>query len=205
MKTKKNITDTALKLFNLHGSYSITTRHIAAAMNISPGNLYYHYRNKEDIIRALLEQMIADFNLFIRPAENQGNIIKLISDGISETGIIMYNYRFFFMELSTLLEKDPLLRNMYMNIKKERDDDFNVIFQNMYKAGLIEDYVTERDFSIIRDNIWTLAEFLLQSMYLNRIRITPGNITQRFSHVMFMIRPFLKKEFRDFINLPRTD
>ena len=53
MKTKDKIIATAIKLFNLHGTKAISTNHIAKEMGISPGNLYYHFRSKNDIIRSI--------------------------------------------------------------------------------------------------------------------------------------------------------
>jgi AcrR family transcriptional regulator len=53
MKTKDRIIQAAVELFNAQGEQNVTTNHIAAHLSMSPGNLYYHFRNKEDIIRAI--------------------------------------------------------------------------------------------------------------------------------------------------------
>ena len=50
IKTYDRIVQESLKLFNEHGERTITTNHIAAHLGISPGNLYYHFRNKEEIV-----------------------------------------------------------------------------------------------------------------------------------------------------------
>ena len=58
--TRKRILETALRLFNEFGTAAVSTNRIAAEAGISPGNLYYHYRNKEEIIRGLVEDLLAD-------------------------------------------------------------------------------------------------------------------------------------------------
>src|SRR2546429_8931361 len=63
MKTKERIVETAIRLFNEQGTGAISTNHIAEALSMSPGNLYYHFRNKEEIIRAILERMITQWEI----------------------------------------------------------------------------------------------------------------------------------------------
>ena len=60
MKTKDKIITTAIDLFNIHGTKAISTNHIAKEMGISPGNLYYHFRSKNDIIRSISDNFSND-------------------------------------------------------------------------------------------------------------------------------------------------
>ena len=53
--TKIKILATALQLFNNEGEAQVSSVDIASVMGISPGNLYYHYKGKDEIIAALFE------------------------------------------------------------------------------------------------------------------------------------------------------
>lgn len=57
LKTRDRILEKALILFNEKGTAAVTTNHIASAMGISPGNLYYHFRNREEIIQNIFSVM----------------------------------------------------------------------------------------------------------------------------------------------------
>ena len=59
--TKARILDAALALFNEQGTANVTTNHIAEALGMGPGNLYYHYRNKAEIVRALFARIEAEW------------------------------------------------------------------------------------------------------------------------------------------------
>ena len=55
MKTAQRILLTALALFNRHGENTVTSVDIALELDISPGNLYYHFKGKESMVVALMQ------------------------------------------------------------------------------------------------------------------------------------------------------
>jgi AcrR family transcriptional regulator len=58
-KTRARILEAAHTLFAVSGTAAVSTNHVAASARISPGNLYYHFANKEEIVAALVDRLTA--------------------------------------------------------------------------------------------------------------------------------------------------
>lgn len=67
--TRNRILVASLLLFNEHGVPRTTINEIADEIDISPGNLHYHFRRKEDIVDALTAEFQADARRVLQPPE----------------------------------------------------------------------------------------------------------------------------------------
>ncbi|SFN16542.1 TetR/AcrR family transcriptional regulator [Marinobacter pelagius] len=138
MKTRDKILLASLELFNERGERNVTTNHIAAHLAISPGNLYYHFRNKSDIIYEIfLEyEKLVDYYLDIprdRPLtlEDLTFYLESVFDGL-------WSYRFFHRDLEYLLDSDTRLRKDYREFTNRCLAAISQIFEKMSEAGIIE-------------------------------------------------------------------
>ena len=108
MKTRDKIIRASIDLFNEKGERNITTNHIAAHLSISPGNLYYHFRNKEDIILSIYEEYARTLLLDIFPVVSKDvkalDALILYMDAVFQA---MIKFRFLYSNLSVLLSKNP--------------------------------------------------------------------------------------------------
>ena len=52
-RTAERILEVTLELFNRFGEPNVSTTLISAELNISPGNLYYHFGNKDEIVNEI--------------------------------------------------------------------------------------------------------------------------------------------------------
>jgi len=111
MSRKEEILETARRLFNEGNTQAVTTNHIAKAMGISPGNLHYHYKNREEIIRLIYAKMREEMTLSI---DKLPKTLKELSVHQKVLIGIQWEYRFFFREILFLFSRDSELEKMYI-------------------------------------------------------------------------------------------
>ncbi len=111
MSRKKEILETARKLFNESNTQAVTTNHIAKEMGISPGNLHYHYKNREEIVRLLYTKMREEMTLSI---DELPKTLKELKEHQKILIGIQWKYRFFFREILFLFSRDSILEKQYI-------------------------------------------------------------------------------------------
>lgn len=111
MKTKDRILFTSIDLFNRNGVVAVTTNHIARELNMSPGNLYFHFANKEEIIRAIFKIMCAETYDLWKHQKGMEILHPLVL--IERNFEIFWKYRFFHREMYYLRRKDKVLAKLW--------------------------------------------------------------------------------------------
>ncbi|MEF1219792.1 TetR/AcrR family transcriptional regulator, partial [Photobacterium damselae] len=110
MKTRDRILAVSLDLFNRHGVSQVSTLIIATEMGISPGNLYYHFRGKEEIISTMISDLQHAITQLSAEYPNQ---VKEFDDywPFMHTVMALFtHYRFLFRNLDNLNSQDQQMR-----------------------------------------------------------------------------------------------
>ena len=128
MSRKLDILETARKLFNKSNTQAVTTNHIAKEMGISPGNLHYHYENREEIIRALYEKLKEESILEVNALPQD---IKTLNEHHIVLIGVQWKYRFFFRELLFLFSRDEKLQAMYVADNIAHKSRIKKVMQNL--------------------------------------------------------------------------
>lgn len=158
-KIREKILDRALELFNEKGSRSVTTNHIAKACATSTGTLYYHFKNKEEIIRALYDRMGEEWESgLISPGELPDMAtyqrLKSLSDAVYR------KYRFIGNELYALCQNDPLLDELNRERLILRKTQMRFMLQSLIQKEGFEK-LDEATMEFLVDTIWMFAVFWL--------------------------------------------
>ena len=137
MKTRDKIVSAALALFNENGERNITTNHIAADLGISPGNLYYHFKNKEAIIREIFESYSVELLEGFIPVDTQQDNLALLKRYLDCIFTLMWKYRFFYANLPQILQHDEILHEKYLAVQRRSQVNLNAIFKSFIELKLL--------------------------------------------------------------------
>ena len=117
--THGRILEASLLLFNEQGERAISTNHIAAHLGISPGNLYYHFANKDEIIFCLFsryrEELLGYLENTALP-ETVGETVGYMA-GIYD---ILWEYRFLFSDVNTLMTRNSAFSDEHSQFSRRQ-------------------------------------------------------------------------------------
>jgi AcrR family transcriptional regulator len=191
MNTRARIIETALGLFNTHGSGEISTNHIAQALGISPGNLYYHFRNKEEIIRAIAEQKDARWEALYHLPHDRTPTLADIERLVRENFALVWDYRFFFRELSALTQRDPLLKAHYQQLRRERLVAFEGLFAQFVSAGVARQPASPSLVANLAKLCWLISDYWLPFLEIDGDLTLPDGIEQGVALYLQVLDPYV--------------
>ncbi|HPU51438.1 MAG TPA: TetR/AcrR family transcriptional regulator [Burkholderiaceae bacterium] len=199
-RTRERILALSLRLFNDLGEPNVTTSAIAEEMNISPGNLYYHFRNKDDIVNALFEQFEREIDpLLDAPKrreihfEDAWLFLHLLFESI-------WRYRFIYRDVNDLLSRNRRLELHFRTILERKHSVARLLCEAMQRSGQLSASSTE--ISALATNMvvvatwWLSFEFVTGARHFGEAGYQNAAIARGAYQVLAMIAPFLNEEGR---------
>lgn len=105
--TRTRILVASLTLFNENGVPHTTTNEIADNVDISPGNLHYHFRKKSDLVEALLAEFQADARRVLQPPQSEPASLDDFWVFLHFLLELKTAYRFLLRDMDSLLTEYP--------------------------------------------------------------------------------------------------
>ncbi len=194
MKTRQRILVTSLNLFNHFGEPNVTTVDIANEMEISPGNLYYHYRNKHDIVNELfdrfegcMQEVLDASELQLLDLEDSWLFLQVIFENI-------WNYRFIYRDLNNILSKDKLLRKRFNRVTDRKYLTAKAFLDAYTAHELIR--VSDQELQDLLDNVVLTTTYWINFASIRRDHIDEDAIRDAVYQVMQLVYPYLDQEHR---------
>ena len=138
MKTRDRILDVSLNLFNSEGEAKQTAVDIANALDMSPGNLYYHFKGKEPIIEALFDRFEEEMQIILGGSHGA---VTSIEDNWVFIYIILeeiYDFRFFYRNVGDMMGRYPALASRFRKVLAMKRQAIENVLNQLEKRDLIE-------------------------------------------------------------------
>ncbi len=140
MKRREHILVVSLELFNNEGEASLSAVDIANELDISPGNLYYHFKGKEEIVAELFARFEDKLQVLLRDVSELQSADSLENNWLNFYLILeqIYSYRFFYRNLNDLLQKYRELERPFNRLIDLKYQYVRSLFQHLLAEGVFE-------------------------------------------------------------------
>jgi len=191
MKTRDRILECALQLFNQQGEPNVSALEIANELDISPGNLYYHFHGKEPVVLELFERFQAELAPLLDPppdarldAEDYWLFLHLIVERLA-------HYRFLFQDLSNLAGRLPKLARGIRNLLNAIKRTLATLLARLKAEGKVVS-----DTRALGQLVEQITMTLLFSLDYQRILDREGEAQVVVYQIMMLVAPHLSSESR---------
>jgi AcrR family transcriptional regulator len=195
-RTRDRILEAALRLFNEQGTAAVSTNHIAAATGISPGNLYYHFGDKQEIIRALHARYAAAHERRWEPGQQARENLGALRENVSAGMALAWEYRFFEREILALLRADPELRASYQDVYERRLGEWLAFGERLVAQGMLRRPRPPRSLHDLLVAIWLIATNWLTFLDVTGDAQDPAQVAKGADLVLVVLDSYLTDDAR---------
>lgn len=175
--TRRRILDHAREAFNARGVGAVGVRDLARELDLSPGNLSYHFPTKEALIAALVEESHATNNAVTTPfasssASAAGSASAADFDFIALNRVIRdimqrdVDHRWFTRDAAGLILSLPTLRRQHNTMQRAREQRVDRIIAHLIEADMLDAERTKEDHPLLKLQILTQIFFWVPAALL---------------------------------------
>ena len=197
-QTRQRILDASLAMFNAQGEPNVTTNHIADELEISPGNLYYHFRNKDDIIEHLFGKYEERIDTALTAPSGRLPGLEDVWLQLHLVFECIWDYRFLYRDLANILSRNRRLRIRFARILRRADEQSHAVMRGLGHAGVMRASATE--LAATATNVLVVSTFWLNYASARGEKDEQAAIRQGIVQVMMLVAPFLRDAERVHLN-----
>ena len=198
-RTAERILDVSLELFNRFGEPNVSTTLISAELSISPGNLYYHYQAKDDLINRLFDRYEQNLNPLLS-ASGEVRDVAQAWRFIHALFELIWQYRFLYRDLNDLLSKNRRIEVQFQAILINKNHAIMTMFKSLSQAGVLIMNASETDSTAT--SMVVLLSYWLNIEYVRNPRqaLEPQNaqvaLRRGANQVLNLLHAYLEKNHR---------
>lgn len=194
-RTAERILEVTLVLFNRFGEPNVSTTLISAELGISPGNLYYHYPAKDELINSLFDRYEQALNELL----NAGEDVRNVEDAwffMHTLFELIWQYRFLYRDLNDLLSKNRRLETHFQMILKNKTRAVKALLGGMSRSGAI--HIDSREIEptatsmVVVLTYWLSFEYVKDPRHALEAENAQLALLRGAHHVLNLLVPYLE-------------
>ena len=198
-RTAERILEVTLELFNRFGEPNVSTTLISAEMGISPGNLYYHYPAKDELINALVDRYEVALNELLNASDN----VRDVEDAwffMHTLFELIWQYRFLYRDLNDLLSKNRRLEMQFQNVLKNKTRSVRALLESMNRRGALQ--IDSRELEptatsmVVVLTYWLSYEYVRDPRHALEPESAQASLLRGAHHVLNLLVPYLEASQR---------
>ena len=194
-RTRRRILAEALRQFNERGEARVTTGAIATALGMSPGNLYYHFRNKDRIVEELFAELERRLDAEPPLAADAGEAIEDLWLYLHLMLEAIWEFRFLYRNLDDVVARSRRMRDHFGRIAARKRDAIVRLCESLAAAGAMR--ATPDEIRTLARNVLVVATYWLNFQSLARGREEGDADLGTGAHqVMALFAPYLRGDAR---------
>jgi len=196
-RTPERILETALRLFNEFGEPGVTTAAIADETGISPGNLYYHFRSKDEIVESLFNSFYAEIDKCLVVPDMRATHVEDIWLFLHLLFEAIWKYRFLYRDINDLISRNRMLEMRIREVMARKAKTAAAICEGLAAAGAMR--ATRGEIQTLAVNMTVIATYWLSFEFVRnpRVALGPEALARGAFQVMSLAAPFLTTDSRE--------
>ena len=198
-RTAERILEVTLELFNRFGEPNVSTTLISSELGISPGNLYYHYPAKDELINCLFDRYEKSLSELLNASDGVRNVEDawFFMHTLFE---LIWQYRFLYRDLNDLLSKNRRLETHFQWVLKNKTRAVKSLLDGMSRAGAVR--IDSRELEPTATSMVVVLTYWLSFEYVRdpRKALEPENaqtaLLRGAHHVLNLLVPYLEQSQR---------
>jgi AcrR family transcriptional regulator len=195
-RTAERILEVTLDLFNRFGEPNVSTTLISAELKISPGNLYYHYPAKEELINTLFDRYERSLSELLNASDG----VRDVEDAwffMHTLFELIWQYRFLYRDLNDLLSNNRRLETHFQWVLKNKTRSVTALLDSMSRSGALQ--IDSREVEATATSMVVVLTYWLSYEYVRNPRqaLEPESAQQALlrgaHHVLNLLVPYLEQ------------
>jgi len=178
--TKRKILQTAIQLFNAKGVNNVTLRTIAEEMGISPGNLAYHYKNKESIIEEAFQAMEAERTDVLTGVQEIPSLEKIYNQ-IIPLYEVEKKYSFLNLDALHIIRNHPEFAELQRAYIAKNINYNRAVISLSVSSGIMKPATVVGEYDRLAKRIWMVGNFWLTQKELR------GEESDQYDEMLAMV------------------